>query len=71
MFSIIDKDLGTPAPRKPRNVGSPTTVGEPAAALVTLTIDGREISVPEGTSVLRAAALADINIPKLCATDTL
>lgn len=71
MFSINDKDLGTPEPRKPRNVGMPTKIAEPAAALVTLTIDGREVSVPEGTSVLRAAALADINIPKLCATDTL
>ncbi|OBX37308.1 putative formate dehydrogenase [Halomonas elongata] len=27
--------------------------------------------MPEGTSVLRAAALADINIPKLCASDNL
>ena len=71
MFSITDKDLGTPEPRKPRNVGMPTKVTEASAPLVTLTIDGREVSVPEGTSVLRAAALADINIPKLCATDTL
>ncbi|GAC1630363.1 MAG: formate dehydrogenase subunit alpha [Nevskia sp.] len=71
MFSIIDKDLGTPAPRKPRNVGMPSTTGTPATTLVRLTIDGREISVPEGTMVLRAAALADIQIPKLCATDTL
>lgn len=48
--------------------------GTPAAlsdTQVTLEIDGIEISVPEGTSVLRAAALANINIPKLCATDNL
>ncbi|HLF10526.1 MAG TPA: formate dehydrogenase subunit alpha [Gammaproteobacteria bacterium] len=38
---------------------------------VTLTIDGEEVTVPEGTTVLRAAALASINIPKLCATDNL
>ncbi len=38
---------------------------------VTLEIDGVEVTVPEGTSVLRAAALADINIPKLCASDNL
>lgn len=33
---------------------------------VTLTIDGRQISVPKGTSVLNAAEQADINIPALC-----
>jgi formate dehydrogenase major subunit len=38
---------------------------------ISLTIDGVEVSVPEGTTVLRAAALAGINIPKLCATDSL
>ncbi|MDR5885950.1 formate dehydrogenase subunit alpha [Vreelandella janggokensis] len=54
------KDLGTPFPTQ--------AVG---AASVSLAIDGVTISVPEGTSVLRAAALADINIPKLCATDSL
>lgn len=55
-----DKDLGTPFPAQ--SLGT---------ALVNLEIDGVTISVPEGTSVLRAAALADINIPKLCATDSL
>lgn len=38
---------------------------------VTLTIDDREISVPEGTSVMRASIMAGINVPKLCATDSL
>ncbi len=38
---------------------------------VTLTIDDREISVPEGTSIMRASILAGINVPKLCATDSL
>ncbi len=38
---------------------------------VKLLIDGCEISVPAGTSVMRAAALADLKIPKLCATDQL
>ncbi|MDB5482166.1 MAG: formate dehydrogenase subunit alpha [Caulobacteraceae bacterium] len=50
------------------DLGTPPAAGE---ASVTLTIDGREVSVPEGTSVMRAAALAGIDIPKLCATDTL
>ena len=38
---------------------------------VTLTVDGTNISVPEGTSVMRAAAEAGIKIPKLCASDNL
>jgi len=38
---------------------------------VTLTIDDREISVPEGTSIMRASIMAGINVPKLCATDSL
>ena len=48
--------------------------GTPAATsdtLVSLTIDGRAVSVPEGTSVMRAAALAGGSIPKLCASDNL
>jgi formate dehydrogenase major subunit len=52
-----DRDLGTPAKRSDK--------------AVTLTIDGFPVTVPEGTSVLRAAALAGIEIPKLCATDSL
>ncbi|GHD06698.1 formate dehydrogenase subunit alpha [Halioglobus japonicus] len=39
-------------------------------AQVSLTIDGVAIKVPEGTSVMRAAALAGIKVPKLCATDS-
>jgi formate dehydrogenase major subunit len=57
MLSIVEKDLGTPA--------------RLSAKLVTLTIDGREITVPEGTSVMRAAALSEVKIPKLCATEQL
>ena len=51
-------DLGTPAPRA-------------AGDAVRVEIDGRAIEVPAGTSVLRAAALAGVDIPKLCATDVL
>jgi formate dehydrogenase major subunit len=57
MQSIAEQDLGTPARQ--------------SAKTVTLTVDDREVVVPEGTSVLRAAALAGIAIPKLCATDQL
>jgi formate dehydrogenase major subunit len=51
-------DMGTPAPLK---IGMP----------VSLTVDGRAVTVAEGTSVMRAAAEAGISIPKLCATDSL
>lgn len=34
--------------------------------MVTLTIDGRTVEVPEGTTVLRAAEKAGIKIPTLC-----
>jgi len=50
-----------------RDLGTPAAHGEP----VTLTIDGFEVTVPAGTSVMRAAALADIQVPKLCASDNL
>ncbi len=58
MFSIDYEDRGTPAPT-------------PGAADVTLEIDGTSVTVPEGTSLMRAAALAQVRVPKLCATDTL
>jgi formate dehydrogenase major subunit len=38
---------------------------------VTLTIDGQDISVPAGTSIMRAAQALGTTIPKLCATDSL
>ena len=49
------------------DLGTPVTNGES----VTLEIDGATITVPAGTSIMRAAALADHDVPKLCATDTL
>src|SRR6202142_3940476 len=57
MLSIVEHDYGTPE--------------RTSAKLVTLTIDGFEVTVPEGTSVMRAAALSQIKIPKLCATEQL
>ena len=38
---------------------------------VTLTIDGQEVTVPHGTSVMAAAMALGTKIPKLCATDSL
>ena len=52
-----DLDYGTPAITSNREV--------------TLTIDGVAVSVPAGTSVMRAAVKAGVMIPKLCATDSL
>ena len=57
-----DKDLGTPEVF----VASTDTVKQ-----ISLTIDGVQVTVVEGSSVLRAAALNNINIPKLCAADNL
>jgi formate dehydrogenase major subunit len=48
-----------------------TKPAAPGAAMVTISIDGQPVSVPEGTSVMRAAALMGTSIPKLCATDSL
>jgi formate dehydrogenase major subunit len=39
--------------------------------MVSLTIDGFPVSVPEGTSIMRAAMDAGIQVPKLCATDSI
>ncbi len=57
MNAIDDKDFGTPA--------------RESATLITLEIDGVAVTVPAGTSVMRASAEAGINVPKLCATDSL
>ncbi|MDE2335353.1 MAG: (2Fe-2S)-binding protein, partial [Rhodospirillales bacterium] len=42
-----------------------------ATAMVTLSIDGQRVTVPEGTSLMRAAMEAGIKVPKLCASDML
>ena len=52
-----ERDFGTPA--------------RTSSQTVTLVIDGRTVTVPEGTSVMRAAAEAGIAVPRLCATDSL
>ncbi len=54
---IREIDYGTPA--------------SDATEQVTLTIDGQEVTVPAGTSIMHAAMEAGIKIPKLCATDML
>src|SRR6516162_6000741 len=55
MSLISEADYGTPRARTEKTV--------------TLTIDGASVTVPEGTSIMRAAMQAGTEIPKLCATD--
>ena len=54
---IPDVDYGTPRSKSEK--------------MVTLKIDGRDVTVPEGTSIMRAAMEFGVEIPKLCATDML
>ncbi len=53
----LEIDFGTPA--------------SPSAEMVSLEIDGQAVTVPKGTSLMRAAVDAGTKIPKLCATDSL
>ncbi len=57
MTLLREIDFGTPTPR--------------TETRVQLTIDGRSIDAPAGASIMHAAMLAGIDIPKLCATDRL
>jgi formate dehydrogenase major subunit len=52
---------------KQPDFGTPIRVSE---NMVTLEIDGALVTVPEGTSIMRAASLVERPIPKLCATDS-
>jgi formate dehydrogenase major subunit len=54
-FILPDKDYGTPASK--------------SKIMVMLTIDGFDVTVPEGTSIMRAASEAGIQVPRLCGTD--
>jgi len=54
---LKEPDRGTPA--------------RTSATTVRLTVDGQPVEVPAGTSVMRAASLAGVDVPKLCATDSL
>ncbi len=57
MTAIHEIDYGTPPSR--------------ATERVSLTIDGIRVTVPAGTSLMRAAAEAGVTVPRLCATDSL
>ncbi|MGH6794069.1 MAG: 2Fe-2S iron-sulfur cluster-binding protein, partial [Methylocella sp.] len=55
MSLVTEIDYGTPVSRSDKTVA--------------LTIDGMQVHVPEGTSIMRAAMEVGTKIPKLCATD--
>jgi formate dehydrogenase major subunit len=55
MSLVTEIDYGTPKAKADKTVA--------------LTIDGRAVVVPEGTSIMRAAMEMGTQIPKLCATD--
>ena len=57
MAMIRETDYGTPL--------------RPSATMVTLEVDGKQVTVPAGTSVMRAAVEAGVQVPKLCATDNM
>ncbi|HUG63014.1 MAG TPA: 2Fe-2S iron-sulfur cluster-binding protein, partial [Methylomirabilota bacterium] len=57
MGLISEIDFGTPASK--------------AVEMVSLTVDGVAVTVPAGTSVMRAAMEMGTKIPKLCSTDML
>jgi formate dehydrogenase major subunit len=57
MYSVKEKDAGTPP--------------SGAQQTVRVEIDGAQLTVPAGTSILRAASLAGVRVPKLCATESL
>src|SRR5579862_6334995 len=48
--------------------GTPVRIAE---TIVSLEIDGKPVTVPRGTSVMRAAVEAGVQVPKLCATDNM
>ena len=54
--------------KQERDHGTPARTSDET---VSLHIDGYEVSVPKGTSLMRAAVDAGIQVPKLCATDSL
>ena len=61
-LSPIRDGIGEP------DFGTPKSTSD---VTVTLTIDGSPVSVPAGTSIMRAAGESGCSIPKLCATDSL
>ncbi len=53
---------------KEKDFGTPASL---SSQLVNLEIDGFQVVAPAGTSIMRAASSIGIDIPKLCATDSI
>ncbi|HEY0941497.1 MAG TPA: formate dehydrogenase subunit alpha [Steroidobacter sp.] len=62
MHALDYIDPGTPAAPQPTDA---------PARQVTVEIDGFSVTVPDGTSIMRAASMLGNQIPKLCATSSL
>ncbi|MFD5077415.1 NADH-quinone oxidoreductase subunit G [Streptomyces sp. NPDC058371] len=62
-MTVQQADSGSAAGRRPSGGGEPAI---PPEDLVSLTIDGAELSVPKGTLVIRAAEQLGIEIPRFC-----
>ncbi|WP_369145872.1 NADH-quinone oxidoreductase subunit G [Streptomyces sp. R44] len=62
-MTVTPQSMSGSAAGHPGGGGSPAV---PPEDLVTLTIDGAEISVPKGTLVIRAAEQLGIEIPRFC-----
>ena len=60
MASYRSPDYGTPAVAESNN----------ATIMISVEIDGQKVTVPAGTSVMRAAMTLGTKVPKLCATDS-
>ncbi len=81
MTLIKETDFGTPDRSRPRSrpgsaAGCGCAASERHSAIcepvgVTLEVDGKPVTVPAGTSVMRAAMELGTQIPRLCATDSL
>ena len=72
-MSFAVADFGTPAatPKGVVNGDAANSPRQQAPTAVELRIDGQQLRVAAGTSIMRAARSAGLDIPKLCATDSL
>jgi len=67
-MTVLREDVLSGSVLRELDLGTPARPGE---ADIKLEVDGIPVIVSAGTSVLRAAAQAGVDIPKLCATDSL
>ena len=68
---MVETDLKTPMAPEAATTATAGAPGDPRTAkttapTVTLTVDGREVTVPAGTSILDACRAAGADVPTLC-----